>query len=386
MTDRSLGTTLWILWITPAGPGMTSQNGRPSTEERPPVEPVVPRPGDNGRTTVGADADIARDALRAAREASAEKAAERTAQRSGRKPTGARGRRRRWSGAGPDDRDPQLFGRLVARVSLDRGWSPRLTDATVLGRWPQLVGAEIADHCTPISLRDGELVLQAESTAWATQLRTLQRQLLTRLAAAVGKDVVKRIRVVGPSGPSWRHGPRTVRGRGPATPTAELRSAVSVAERRRAPLDGTAHHRRGARWDDRVRSRVLQTSVRRSPWRESRAERDVTASEPFWTPFSAVRDPSEPAIGVLSATQGCPSRISVGPPRYDGGMFRIVPRGVRSDRLRGGGRAACVKSSSRGEHTFRGGQEERLQRVVHHRSRGSRGGPQAARHVHRLHR
>jgi len=189
---------------------------RPSVyQERPPVEPVVHRPGDNVGDTGRRGADIARDALRAAREASAEKAAERTAQRSGRKPTGARGRRRRWSGAGPDDRDPQLFGRLVARVSLDRGWSPRLTDATVLGRWPQLVGAEIADHCTPISLRDGELVLQAESTAWATQLRTLQRQLLTRLAAAVGKDVVKRIRVVAPSGPSWRHGPRTVRGRGP---------------------------------------------------------------------------------------------------------------------------------------------------------------------------
>ena len=73
----------------------------------------------------------------------------------------------------------------------------------------------IADHCTPLSLRDGELVLQAEYTAWATQLRQLQRQLLSRLAGAVGKDVVRRIRVVGPSGPSWRRGPRHVRGRGP---------------------------------------------------------------------------------------------------------------------------------------------------------------------------
>jgi predicted nucleic acid-binding Zn ribbon protein len=86
----------------------------------------------------------------------------------------------------------------------------------VLGRWPQLVGPDIADHCTPVSLRDGELVLQAESTAWATQLRTLQRQLLARLGGAVGRDVVRRIRVVGPQGPSWRHGPRSVRGgRGP---------------------------------------------------------------------------------------------------------------------------------------------------------------------------
>ena len=198
---------------------------------------VVPRPGDSAASTAGREsarsdadvnagsapdransgargADLAREALRAAREVSAARAADRSAERSGvvRRP---KSRRRRWSGPGPDDRDPQPFGRLVSRVSLDRGWSPRLTDATVIGRWPQLVGSDIADHCTPLSLRDGELVLQAESTAWATQLRTLSRQLLHRIAVGVGRDVVRRIRVVGPSGPSWRHGPRHVRGRGP---------------------------------------------------------------------------------------------------------------------------------------------------------------------------
>lgn len=201
----------------------TGDDGRrepPNASSAPPGAPesgkVVPTPGDESSGSAGRGSDIARDALRAAREASAQKRSEqRSADRDGPRNAGKRGRRRRWSGPGPDDRDPQPFGRIVSRVSLDRGWSPRLTDATVLGRWPQLVGPDIADHCTPISLRDGELVLQAESTAWATQLRTLQRQLLARLAAAVGRDVVRRIRVVGPSGPSWRHGPRTVRGRGP---------------------------------------------------------------------------------------------------------------------------------------------------------------------------
>lgn len=176
---------------------------------------VVPSPGDGGSSPTGRGSDIAREALRAARESSAAKAAERSAQTGGTRQSGRSGRRRRWSGSGPDDRDPQPLGRIASRVALDRGWSPRLTDATVLGRWPQLVGPDIADHCTPVALRDGELVLQAESTAWATQLRTLQRQLLVRLAGAVGRDVVRRIRVVGPSGPTWKHGPRTVRGRGP---------------------------------------------------------------------------------------------------------------------------------------------------------------------------
>lgn len=172
---------------------------------------------DAGCATESRGADLAREALRTAREASAQRRKQAADTASGvARRGGGRSRRRRWSGPGPDDRDPQPFGRLVSRVAMDRGWSPRLTDATVLGRWPQLAGPEVADHCTPVSLRDGELVLQAESTAWATQLRQLQRQLLARLAAAVGRDVVRRIKVVGPGGqPSWRHGPRRAPGRGP---------------------------------------------------------------------------------------------------------------------------------------------------------------------------
>jgi len=85
----------------------------------------------------------------------------------------------------------------------------------VFGRWAQLVGAEIAEHATPVALRDGELTVQAGSTAWATQLRLLQRQLLGRITAGVGRGVVTRLRVQGPATPTWKHGSRTVRGRGP---------------------------------------------------------------------------------------------------------------------------------------------------------------------------
>jgi predicted nucleic acid-binding Zn ribbon protein len=163
--------------------------------------------------------DLARAALEEARQAARERAAAagrgRPVQaRRGR--AGAGGRRRRgWSGPGPDDRDPQRLGRVLSRLSADRGWAPRLSGAAVFGRWAELVGEEIAGHCAPVSLRDGELVVQAESTAWATQLRLLGRQLLSRIAAGVGPGVVTRLKVHGPASPSWRYGPRHVRGRGP---------------------------------------------------------------------------------------------------------------------------------------------------------------------------
>ncbi|MGH4015591.1 MAG: DciA family protein [Pseudonocardiaceae bacterium] len=164
-------------------------------------------------------ADLARSALEAARaatRASGRAGAGRagaTTRRSGSRGTGAR--RRGWSGARPDDRDPQSLGRLAARLVTDRGWADRVSGGLVFGRWVQLVGDEVAEHAQPVSLREGELTVQASSTAWATQLRLLQRQLIARITVGVGAGVVTRLRVQGPATPSWQHGPRHVRGRGP---------------------------------------------------------------------------------------------------------------------------------------------------------------------------
>jgi predicted nucleic acid-binding Zn ribbon protein len=120
-----------------------------------------------------------------------------------------------WSGAGPDPRDPARLGDAVAELVSDRDWTKTLTAAGLLPRWAQIVGPEIAAHCKPERLVDGELTCATESTAWATQLRLMNRQILARIAAEVGPDVVARLRVRGPTSPDWRHGPLRVTGRGP---------------------------------------------------------------------------------------------------------------------------------------------------------------------------
>src|SRR5674536_31843 len=123
--------------------------------------------------------------------------------------------RRRGTGAGRDDRDPQPFGVAVAALLAERGWEQTARSAAVMGRWDSLVGPELAEHCRPVSLRDGELVLVAESTAWATQVRLLGRQLIVRLNRQLGAGVIRQVRVHGPTAPSWVKGPRRVAGRGP---------------------------------------------------------------------------------------------------------------------------------------------------------------------------
>ena len=67
----------------------------------------------------------------------------------------------------------------------------------------------------PLAFDDGELVVGADSTAWATQIRLLAPTLLARLAEELGAGVVTAVTVRGPSAPSWKKGLLAVRGRGP---------------------------------------------------------------------------------------------------------------------------------------------------------------------------
>lgn len=177
-----------------------------------PTEPTEPaEPGELSGI------DLVRRALEEARAAARDQGKE--VGRGRRSPTTRRnpprGTRKRWSGPGPDARDPQPLGRLAGDLAKTRGWSGRVAEGSVFGRWQEVVGEDIAAHAAPTALRDGVLHISAESTAWATQLRMVQGQLLAKIAAAVGDGVVTSLRITGPSAPSWRKGPRHISGRGP---------------------------------------------------------------------------------------------------------------------------------------------------------------------------
>ncbi|HEX5540637.1 MAG TPA: DciA family protein [Micromonospora sp.] len=129
--------------------------------------------------------------------------------------TGHSRRPRGYSGPGPDPRDPQPVGVVLARLMKARGWQQPAAEATVFGAWERVVGPDIARHSRPVKLDNGELTVEAESTAWATQLRLLAGSLLRRIAAEVGHNVVQKLHIHGPAAPSWSRGPRRVRGPGP---------------------------------------------------------------------------------------------------------------------------------------------------------------------------
>ncbi|MFJ6085568.1 DUF721 domain-containing protein [Streptomyces sp. NPDC092369] len=160
-------------------------------------EPVVPE-----KAAEPSGVDLARVALRAAKEQARARGDAARQQKQAR-----RGGLR--SGARADGRDPMAFGAAINRLITERGWEAPAAVGGVMGRWPQIVGEDVAKHCEPDRYDEDEqvLVVRCDSTAWATNLRLLAPTLVARLNEDLGHGTVKVIKVLGPSGPARNYGP-----------------------------------------------------------------------------------------------------------------------------------------------------------------------------------
>jgi predicted nucleic acid-binding Zn ribbon protein len=112
--------------------------------------------------------------------------------------------------------DPELLSDLVSSLIQERDWKSGIAEGTLYTAWPEIVGADVAAHTTPLSILDGVLTVQTSSTAWATQLMMVSNELLTTIQKSASGALVESLVVIGPHAPSWKKGIRTIRGaRGP---------------------------------------------------------------------------------------------------------------------------------------------------------------------------
>ena len=130
---------------------------------------------------------------------------------------GSSGRRENGENSENDETQsvgPQLINQSLSELIADQGWGEQLKIGDLFTRWDEIVGPDIAQNAKPMRLTDGKLLIEARSTAWATQLKLMSDDLKRRIAAE-GLELTG-IEVVGPRSPSWRRGGWTVKGgRGP---------------------------------------------------------------------------------------------------------------------------------------------------------------------------
>jgi len=112
-------------------------------------------------------------------------------------------------------RDPRGIAEIVDALTSRLGWNSSLARSELLDSWSDLVGDETAMHSSPVGIEEGVLTVSCDSTAWATQLRLMRAQIITRILEKYPDAGIETLRFNGPGVPSWKRGPRSIPGRGP---------------------------------------------------------------------------------------------------------------------------------------------------------------------------
>jgi predicted nucleic acid-binding Zn ribbon protein len=112
-------------------------------------------------------------------------------------------------------RDPGSFAEAMGALTNQMGWSTDLARADLMHQWEEIVGSDIAAHTIPAGVSEGVLEIHCDSSAWATQLRLMRGELVENLAHRFPEATIVELSIKAPGVPSWKHGRRSVPGRGP---------------------------------------------------------------------------------------------------------------------------------------------------------------------------
>jgi len=112
--------------------------------------------------------------------------------------------------------DPQLLGEVLTNLIKERDWKSGVAEGSLFTQWATIVGADIAQHASPVSINENVLTIQTTSTAWATQLTLVSNEILKIIQNNQFGATIESVAIIGPNTPSWKRGIRSTRdARGP---------------------------------------------------------------------------------------------------------------------------------------------------------------------------
>jgi predicted nucleic acid-binding Zn ribbon protein len=112
--------------------------------------------------------------------------------------------------------DPQLLGDALTNLIEERDWKSGVAEGSLFTQWALIVGDDIAQHASPISINENVLTIQTTSTAWATQLTLVNSEILKTIQSNPFGTTIESVSIIGPKTPSWKRGIRSTRdARGP---------------------------------------------------------------------------------------------------------------------------------------------------------------------------
>ena len=78
---------------------------------------------------------------------------------------------------------------------IQQGLDSGIREQRLFIQWEEIVGAAIARHSKPVRLRNDLLWVQVTEAAWRQELSLMRIELVAKINAALGEDLVKEIRL-----------------------------------------------------------------------------------------------------------------------------------------------------------------------------------------------
>mgnify|MGYP000878732111 CR=1 FL=1 len=102
------------------------------------------------------------------------------------------------------ENSPRLIRQSLERLLHGLGAPDIKAVTTLVERWPEVVGPELASGIKAVAVRGSELVVKVEDPAWASQIAWLESRLLERITDLVGpgRITVVKARVASRPGPT----------------------------------------------------------------------------------------------------------------------------------------------------------------------------------------
>lgn len=89
--------------------------------------------------------------------------------------------------------EPVSIADVLQHLIKDGGLGEQLEQARIWENWPRLAGEPLWMHGRPVALRDGTLIVEAESAVWMHQYTYFRRRLIGRINKMARKPLVANI-------------------------------------------------------------------------------------------------------------------------------------------------------------------------------------------------
>lgn len=86
------------------------------------------------------------------------------------------------------------LGAALDALAKDLGIEQKLTEYRAITEWADIVGEHIARETTATRISKGVLVVRVRTSTWRNELTLRKKEIIKRVNAALGAEVVKEIR------------------------------------------------------------------------------------------------------------------------------------------------------------------------------------------------